>query len=66
MESCQSRQEFEIGLPGPYTSLVVPTLFEDIYGCEYDRDVEYSQLAKMYPWFKELTELGKASLDQRD
>lgn len=45
MQSAQSRQSFELGLLGPYTSLVLPRLFEGIHNRPFYPDVEYQRIA---------------------
>jgi hypothetical protein len=46
MQSAHSRQSFELGLLGPYTSLVLPTPFEEINHRPFNSDMEYQRIAE--------------------
>lgn len=54
MESATNRQKFETGLPGPYTSILLPILFEEIKKRPFDPDVEYQRVSVTREWFKKL------------
>ena len=45
MLSAHTRQTFELGLMGPYTSLVLPRLFKEIHNRPFDPDIEYQRIA---------------------
>lgn len=53
MQSAQERQSFELGLMGPYISLVLPRLFKQVHNRPFDPDVEYQRIADTRKWFKE-------------
>lgn len=53
MQSALVRQSFEIGLMGPYTTLVLPRLFKQINNRPFDSDVEYQRIANTRNWFTE-------------
>ena len=44
MQSAHARQSFELGLMGPFTSLVLPRLFKEIHQRPFDPDVEYQRI----------------------
>ncbi|RJE18528.1 hypothetical protein PHISCL_09132 [Aspergillus sclerotialis] len=58
MRCAQSRQNFELGLMGPYTSLVLPRLFREIYNRPFCPDIEYQRIADSRKWFKKLLSPG--------
>lgn len=58
MQCAQSRQSLELGLMGPYASLVLPRLFKEINNRPFDPDVEYQRIADTRKWFKELLSPG--------
>jgi hypothetical protein len=46
MNTAQSRQQFEMGLMGPYTSLLLPILYEEIHGRPFVPEVEYTRVVE--------------------
>jgi hypothetical protein len=54
MNTAQSRQQFEMGLMGPYTSLLLPILYEEIYGRPFVPEVEYKRVVETREWFERL------------
>ncbi|WEW61271.1 hypothetical protein PRK78_006761 [Emydomyces testavorans] len=54
MQSAITREQFELGLLGPYTSLVLPKLFKAIHKRPFESDVEYRRIASTRTWFKQL------------
>jgi hypothetical protein len=62
MKSAQSRQSFELGLMGPYTSLVLPRLFEEINNRPFDSVAEYQHITDSRGWFRNLVPPGEDGL----
>lgn len=62
MKSAENRQSFEIGLLGPYAPLVIPVLYEDMLGREFDSKAEYGRISKTRGWFKRLIKPGDDGL----
>lgn len=62
MKSAQFRQSFELGLMGPYTSLVIPELFEETNNRPYNSNIEYQRIAGTREWFKKVVPSGKDGL----
>jgi hypothetical protein len=62
MKSAQSRLSFELGLMGPYISLVLPRLFEEINNRSFDSVAEYQRIADSREWFRYLVPSGEDGL----
>lgn len=62
MSSAQSRQEFELGLMGPFTSLVLPMLYKEIHARPFESDVEYRRIVETREWFERLVPRGEDGL----
>ncbi|KAM5443291.1 hypothetical protein MferCBS31731_001612 [Microsporum ferrugineum] len=62
MQSAHSRQQFELGLLGPYTSIVLPELFKALDGRLVDLDVERQEIVNTLDWFKRLVPPGPNGL----
>lgn len=62
MKTATRRQNFELGLMGPYTSLVLRRLYEEINGRTFNSKVEYQRIVDTRRWFRELVPPGRDGL----
>lgn len=62
MKTATPRQNFELGLMGPYISVVLPRLYTEIYGHPFSPKVEYQRIVDTRNWFKRLVPPGKDGL----
>ncbi|KAH8704834.1 hypothetical protein BGW36DRAFT_421425 [Talaromyces proteolyticus] len=62
MTTAEARQSFELGLMGPYTSLVLPRLYKEINKQPFDSEREYQRVVDTRGWFRDLVLTGEDGL----